>query len=144
MAGRGVDREDEQFKDVFGMTTKGAYFAFVSGSELRDADRADSSQRARMESGPLAKAEIQEVVDGHLRMYLTGILTDSPSEAERIGVEEDDVATAAEDTKLEVEVKLEKILIGEAYTPGAKALVSVLEESEEESEVEIRIKHEVL
>lgn len=30
MAERGVHREHEQFKDVFGMTTKGAYFAFVS------------------------------------------------------------------------------------------------------------------
>lgn len=27
-------RENEQFKDVFGMTTKGVYFAFVSGLQL--------------------------------------------------------------------------------------------------------------
>ena len=31
---RGVARSHEDFKDVFGMTTKGAYFAFVRASSF--------------------------------------------------------------------------------------------------------------
>lgn len=31
---RGCSREHEQFKDVFGMTTKGAYFVFVRSTGL--------------------------------------------------------------------------------------------------------------
>lgn len=51
---RGVMRENEQFKDVFGMTTKGVYFAF----------------RNTLAEGVLGKGEIQDIVGRHLDMYI--------------------------------------------------------------------------
>ncbi|WVQ97058.1 hypothetical protein IAU59_004168 [Kwoniella sp. CBS 9459] len=51
---RGIARTHEAFKDVFGMTTKGTYFAF----------------RNQLEQSPLSKADIQRIVTNHLDMYM--------------------------------------------------------------------------
>ncbi|RSH85802.1 uncharacterized protein EHS24_003982 [Apiotrichum porosum] len=51
---RGCPREHEMFKDVFGMTTKGTYFAL----------------RAVMEAGPVDKTATQDIIERHLDMYL--------------------------------------------------------------------------
>ncbi|AAW42508.2 expressed protein [Cryptococcus deneoformans JEC21] len=51
---RGVSRTNDLFKEIFGITTKGVYFAF----------------RDRLEETPLPKPDIHRVVLGHLDMYL--------------------------------------------------------------------------
>ncbi|WVQ85493.1 hypothetical protein IAT38_007658 [Cryptococcus sp. DSM 104549] len=51
---RGIGRNHELFKDMFGTTTKGVYFAF----------------RDQLQEAPISKADIQRIVDGHLQMYL--------------------------------------------------------------------------
>ncbi|KAL7423736.1 hypothetical protein Q5752_001318 [Cryptotrichosporon argae] len=51
---RGLGRGDGAFKDVFGMTTKGVYFAF----------------RNRIEVGPLDRERVRDVISLHLDMYL--------------------------------------------------------------------------
>ncbi|OCF32903.1 hypothetical protein I316_05540 [Kwoniella heveanensis BCC8398] len=51
---RGIPRTHESFKDVFGMATKGTYFAF----------------RNQLEAGPVSKSDLQEIINRHLDMYL--------------------------------------------------------------------------
>lgn len=59
MEERGCGRNHDIFRDVFGMSTKGTYFAL----------------RNRLESGPLDKIDIQSIINGHLDMYLPTINT---------------------------------------------------------------------
>ncbi|KAK4684221.1 hypothetical protein P7C73_g5971, partial [Tremellales sp. Uapishka_1] len=61
---RGCARDHASFRDVFGITTKGVYFAF----------------RDQVEERTLEKGEIHRVINGHLDMYLR-----SPSIGEQDG-----------------------------------------------------------
>ncbi|KAK8865718.1 hypothetical protein IAR55_000864 [Kwoniella newhampshirensis] len=54
LEGRGISRTHDMFKDVFAMTTKGAYFAF----------------RDHLQDAPLSKLDVHRIVNGHLDMYL--------------------------------------------------------------------------
>ncbi|WVQ71205.1 hypothetical protein IAR50_000730 [Cryptococcus sp. DSM 104548] len=59
---RGIARTHDIFKDIFGVTTKGAYFAF----------------RDQLQESPVSKTDIQRIIHGHLDMYLPSSLPSIP------------------------------------------------------------------
>lgn len=66
MEEKGYSRSHEVFKDVFGMTTKGTYFALVSLFMIDSAE----FQRNKLEEALLTKYEVQNIIQIHLDMYL--------------------------------------------------------------------------
>ncbi|GFZ43255.1 hypothetical protein JCM24511_00974 [Saitozyma sp. JCM 24511] len=89
---RGVGRDHDLFKDVFGMTTKGTYFAF----------------RDRLVETSLGKGDIQDIVARHLDMYLP---PNGPQEHA-----EDDADTAAGHEDGEEPIKLDQVIKEEEQT----------------------------
>ncbi|TYJ54949.1 hypothetical protein B9479_004361 [Cryptococcus floricola] len=59
---RGIPRTHDLFKDIFGVTTKGVYFAF----------------RDQLQDRPVSKTDIQRIIHGHLDMYLQSSLPSIP------------------------------------------------------------------
>ncbi|WWD18103.1 hypothetical protein CI109_102551 [Kwoniella shandongensis] len=117
LEGRGISRSHEMFKDVFGMTTKGAYFAF----------------RDQLQDAPLSKLDVQRIVNGHLDMYL-------PPPPPRTALQDDAYALAMEEeaedlVKIEMkeeyeEVKLEGTFLHLHEIEGRIKLEAVVEEDE--------------
>ncbi|WWC88002.1 uncharacterized protein L201_002904 [Kwoniella dendrophila CBS 6074] len=87
---RGIPRTHESFKDVFGMTTKGTYFAF----------------RERLQIDHITKPEIQTIINIHLNMYLPSSLT-SLLQSNQPYQYQSDEKQHEEDSKLDKLVKLE-------------------------------------
>jgi hypothetical protein len=146
---RGVGRDHDLFKDVFGMTTKGTYFAFVSrlahlAYAAISADdcgqrtlleprgprgpRADVPQRDRLVETSLSKGDIQDIVARHLDMYLP------PNGPHEHAEDDADTAKGHEDgeepIKLEQGIKEEEqtIKLERDFVREGTELVSVKEE----------------
>lgn len=65
MESRGCSRSHDDFKEVFGMVTRGAYFALVSWTSCGGADK----QRSEI-NGRLDKYRVSGIIHQHLDMYL--------------------------------------------------------------------------
>lgn len=75
MESRGCSRSHSEFKEIFGMVTRGAYFALVSFFIRGRADK----QRSEID-GKLDKYRVSGLIHQHLDMYLARA---SESEDER-------------------------------------------------------------
>ncbi|OWZ70758.1 hypothetical protein AYX14_03814 [Cryptococcus neoformans] len=109
LEGRGVSRTNDLFKEIFGITTKGAYFAF----------------RDRLGQAPLPKPDIHQVVLGHLDMYLP------TSSFKRVNLEgtiyEEDEKAFLESADREVNISGEQSLYLHEYHDGRVKLEPVAE-----------------
>lgn len=76
MESRGCTRSHPEFKDVFGMVTRGAYFALVSSA----GPACELTQQRSEINGKLDKYRVSGMLHQHLDMYLPSSDTDSEDE----------------------------------------------------------------
>ncbi|KIR43337.1 hypothetical protein I307_03582 [Cryptococcus deuterogattii 99/473] len=106
---RGVSRTNDLFKEIFGITTKGVYFAF----------------RNRLDEATLSKPDIHRIILGHLDMYLPT----SPSRQTHLEkmIFEEDEKSSPESAGREASISGEQSLYLHGYYDGRVKLEPVAE-----------------
>nr|ODN93305.1 hypothetical protein L203_00576 [Cryptococcus depauperatus CBS 7841] len=99
---RGVLRTHDEFKEIFGATTKGVYFSF----------------RNQLQHILIAKVDIQRIIHNHLNMYLS--LPEPINDAQH----------SEEQTTLFVGLEKENVSVSPTYVDGKIKLEAVAEEDE--------------